>query len=1532
MSMNIYNPDGSVLIENVPITSNAKHYEEMMKSNYVKLSWNDNEYKILPTGAYIVWHNVRYKLFEDYQPAIKDEVKCVYEPEFQHPVMILDHTPCLFATRNSKGEDVKEPTWVYTGGLQLIVGRVQTIIAEELGVWLDSSITVKSKTVPTSVTISFDGDTIWSALGKICQAWNNEIEFHVVWDITRGTAESVNGCIYIGDISINDSGKGGIATLADGVNVVTTARQENNKNSFANYFVVRGGTRNITTVTASGNNVQTDTRMTLNSSKYPGSVIDKRANNNVPKIQDILIFDDIYPSLTLYCYNIRERVRRRQDEDGNYIAKEYNTDGSVKSYKMYSVYYMRLAYPTKDANGNVTAWTEFPFNKSTDMIDGKTLKCSFQANEEGNHSALAGRDFELTYHTADRTIPASATTGDSGVYIKKGDWEIVFEEDDDFIIPNSDTLQPYGESSPSIKCDTLLLYNILLTGDYLVNAQNKLEASALEEIDYRMTDYDNYTVKSYPHIFKQSKPSLFVGQQVNYTNREGQMDSHIIKIETSLECEYVQTITLGNARITGTITSVKDDVSAMSGVIDVNTSSISSITATLSKIMKQIREWANNFLSRVEDDIAAGHITFDAGLTANKVANLKLGAKFGDLFSFNDDGDIIAHTITSSDFDKLAVSDIHKDKMGYTIAVKDKTDGTYKLLIDELRAWSRTLTTELVVSGNASNGDFVSGFLGGKGWGITPRTVTNSAGVDEQKWTAEFDNIVVRGGLKVYEMVVSQLVGENDNRVFTGMLEVDHYDKESGKAYLNTNDGQTYNPFRTGDYIMVQQFTYDTSESNDVTKGYELIVEEYGNEGEGEDMLAWVTFSNFTSSFIENPTPETLIAEGDTFVRVDNISDPDRKGIVQIVSVGTASPYIDVIHGMKTDPNDSLKVRLGNLAGIIHPNFGSLEGFGLYSSNAYLTGDFTLRRTGEDLDTKFQILEDKFSSRFAKTEDGLTDDTNFLHNGRFNLNDLGEIDGWTEEGDDPQWFIGPDGLPFMVNGQPTKSGVDRITLESVGGKKVLHLAAANGVKVKMCQANDVIKQPSTHTEYTAPEYDEDGHVTKDAGEKEVNDTLYLSLKILPKAGTELLASLGETQGMTISISNSYDADLAEWQTVEQSGIWDGKGNFTLAVEGDCYITDVMLTTDSTENLKASYETSITQTDKKIELQAVKTTNTLKQYSTITQTADSISAKVGELENNLKDDLLDTGIDITNKKVVVTANKFEVQNNSGTTTMTVDADGNLCTSGNGSFKGTVYADNGIFKGTVYADSGSFKGTVCADGGSFKNMEAENITGKNFTLESGKIACFDFTSSYIGVASDSSQANTLHLSESVLVFNGENGKQVAVGPGSGLLGSSVLARFTSVAKSSDYSSRCGIYVNVDSGMTLSGLVNDAIQIGGGCVSGFKLRTEYIEKSDTTINQLSNAVLINANNYPTVYMPDFGQYMKYNGHVIMVKRWGTQGFKLVAQGSNAFLFQEGQVSQTNESYAWNGCSATFVFFPYISSGNYHGLWVEWRGVHSE
>lgn len=417
-------------------------------------------------------------------------------------------------------------------------------------------------------------------------------------------------------------------------------------------------------------------------------------------------------------------------------------------------------------------------------------------------------------------------------------------------------------------------------------------------------------------------------------------------------------------------------------------------------------------LSAIHDDTARGLITFLKGIKIGKDFSFDRSGNIHahslaleNNFRFDADGNIIAHSIASEN----ANTDEEK---GFIIVRKDET-GKYKLCIDELLAWGLTTVKQLHVKGDSTfdgnlfSKQFVSDFLTGKGWGIYNKPITNAAGMLENKWTGEFDNVIVRGSLRVYEMIISQLLGENDNRIFAGMMEVDHYDPETGKVYFDTQGGKLYNPFRKDDCIMVQQYNGMPNSSNDyyVTKNYELVITEAGcgSTADGENRLDWVKFDSFTSS-IEGATPDKLIKKKDTFVRVDNLSDTDRKGIMQIITVGTASPHMDVVYGLKTDPEGALKGRLGNLEGIVHPWFGRLQGFGEYLNNLYAVGDLILRRTGESVDTKFQVLENMFSSRFAKTSYELTNGKNYLENGQFleQVTDADNtiINGWEIDADE----------------------------------------------------------------------------------------------------------------------------------------------------------------------------------------------------------------------------------------------------------------------------------------------------------------------------------------------------------------------------------------------------------------------------------------------------------------------------------------------------------------------------------------------------
>ena len=556
---------------------------------------------------------------------------------------------------------------------------------------------------------------------------------------------------------------------------------------------------------------------------------------------------------------------------------------------------------------------------------------------------------------------------------------------------------------------------------------------------------------------------------------------------------------------------------------------------TIEELLKKIE---GKYLSKVKDDEAAGLITFLRGL--------RVGAGY----KFDESGNILADSIDANNLNVEGNS---------------------------------------VFAGDLCSPDFVAGFLTGKGWRLKNEPVENAAGVLENKYNLELDNLIVRGSMRIFEMIISQLLGENDNRIFTAMMEVDHFDAESGRVYLDTKEGRMYNSFRKGDYIMVQQYNGLPSEENDhyVTKNYELLVKEVGTEGEGEDRLAWVTFENFTSS-MAGATPEKLIKKRDTFVRVDNVSDTDRKGIIQVMTVGSDTPYIDIVQGLKTNPDSALKGRIGNLKGIRHPVLGQLKGFGEYLNNLYAIGEFVLSRTGESIDTKFQVLENMFSSRFSKTSYELTNEKNYIENGQF-LEQITDsenkiIAGWDiDTTDESVFWFDASGLPVMVNGNPTASGNRKVSLEKVDGRQILRVQNC-GIR----QKNALIRQPGTHKEYVAGEKSSAELPPTEAGYTDVQDKLYISVRIYAKTAGALtigFADCEEVRGKqnTLQQRTVNVAYSGAWKTIPIEGVWNGTGDFVIQYTGDCYLAIASLTDEPLSELSKTVSTQIVQTANNIKL-------------------------------------------------------------------------------------------------------------------------------------------------------------------------------------------------------------------------------------------------------------------------------------------------------------------------------------------------------------
>ena len=533
---------------------------------------------------------------------------------------------------------------------------------------------------------------------------------------------------------------------------------------------------------------------------------------------------------------------------------------------------------------------------------------------------------------------------------------------------------------------------------------------------------------------------------------------------------------------------------------------------------------------------------------------------------------------------KIGDGSIHRDEAGRVLpALEVKGDSTF--------------------TGNLSSPEFVSDFLGGQGWTIQKKEFVNSAGVIEYKYTLEIDNAVIRNTLRVFEMIISQLLGENDNRVFAAMMEVHHYDPETGKVWLSTNNGRWFMNFRKDDCIMVQQYQAenDVVSGGDgyITKSYELLITDVGSGGETDengDRLDWVTFTNFATQMSDNDgkpyTPEMLIKEGDTFTRVDNLTDPDRKGIVTMMTVGNNTPYMDVRYGLKTDPKNNLKSRIGNLEGIRNDIFGWLEGFGIYTTNYYGIGHFINAQTGENVQARQEMTLQRFHSFYQETTYNISDEDNFLTNGFFQK----ELESWTRcEADGTPVADEPDSqllgtveesgeamMPLMINGQMLSVANRRVAdITDMDGIKVLHLLGMG-----VSQAFSDIKPKGSHKEMESDSQESTEVV-------DVDDFMYMGIRILPVTHGTLYAKFikadGSWTGWETELEDSFDWLLWQYREIEANRWeWEGSGKFVLSYSGECYIRFVALTTDAVANARVDYQTHIEQTSRRITLQAIKT--------------------------------------------------------------------------------------------------------------------------------------------------------------------------------------------------------------------------------------------------------------------------------------------------------------------------------------------------------
>ena len=709
--MVIYDINGNKIID-ATLTSGAEHEEELGKSNLVRLSWQSELKVTLPAGAYIIPFDdgLKYRLLNAYSPN-EDNTAFKYTPEFNHPLMWLSRVPFLYDTTDADKNPIKQQEWSFEGLTTNALEYACKAINEALG------ITEKAQqftytlcgNVDASVSFSVSANDILSVLSAIAQGCkNNSCEWHLSWE---------HKALYFGQISINLGEE--VPTLKVHDNV-QTASVSGNKENYYNCFYPQGSTKNMSTKALVGSgNVATLIRLGLNKSTYPdgciyidtdGNITTKAAfdASNAIKQTLALSFDDIYPHVDLYVYNVRKHVRYLRNEQ----TKEVELDNKGNK-KTYTIWYMRLAFPSttqiagktiintthdKDDSGNIIThyWYDYEIDKAKQILQGYTLKGIFKVNTHALSNeydvlvqALVGQPngqdgFELHYHDINNPIDPKPNEGDSGISILKGDYEILKYQSGDTIIPTNESegLYPRGKDKPDYTCNMVVLFNIVMGESETKLAQDELAARTIKEINRRTQDNNNYSFASNAVAFASHNPNLYIGQKVTFDDGFGyKLKTRVIKLVTKLDYPIIQEITVGNQAVKGTISQLKEDVN---NILSGNFSGGGLNSTQTSELVKNYVD--PRFLRKNIPDTAQELITFLKGITVGENG-----------YGFSELGEVLANVVKSSDFHAGLLDGagfgIYKDEYGKSIAEVDKLNVRQKATFSELEYKRLAFTT-----------------------------------------------------------------------------------------------------------------------------------------------------------------------------------------------------------------------------------------------------------------------------------------------------------------------------------------------------------------------------------------------------------------------------------------------------------------------------------------------------------------------------------------------------------------------------------------------------------------------------------------------------------------------------------------------------------------------------------------------------------------------------------------------------------------------------------------------------------------------
>lgn len=886
--MVIYDINDSKILE-APLTESAEHEEELGKSNLVRLSWQSDIKVTLPVGAYIVPFNdgIKYRLLDPYTPN-EDSTAFKYTPEFQHPLMWLSRVPFLYDTTDADKNPIKQQEWSYDGLTTNALEYACKAINEALGITENKFTYTLCGNVDSAVSFSVSSNDILSVLSSIAQGCkNNPCEWHLSWK---------HRILYFGQVSINLGENVQILKAHENIQYPSISESKEN---YYNCFYPQGSTKNMSRKALVGTgNYATLARIGLDKTIYPdghiyidenGKITTKAKFEASKAIKQTLAlsFDDVYPHIDLYVYNVRQVVKKLKNSQTNKI--ELDSDGKEKTY---TIWYMSLAYPTtikdntktlvnttndKDEQGNVVThyWYSYELDVKKQVLQGHTLKGFFKVNThttDGKYDALTqslvgqpnGQDgFELGYH---KDVSASS-----------GEYEIMKYQSGDIIIPTNENegLYPRGKNKPDYTCNIVVLFNIVMGENETKAAQEELAARTIKEINRRTQDNNNYSFQSNAVEFAKNNPNLYIGQKVIFNDGNGyELNTRILKLITKLDYPIIQEIVVGNQAVKGTISQLKEDVN---NILSGNFSGGGGLNAA--QATELIKNYTDvRFLSKLTPDTAQELITFIKGVA------------FGNGAGIDGEGNALLKSVVLEILKSYDFSSTAESGFGFT----KRKDGKYQFSVTDLIVWGKAVFNELEIRRlSYVGGNMVFSSCGSKIKKVVPVDKDGNEMEDHMEYLTAGGRLIPSNGKvlaynkKVFTKRVKMFSKGGkylpvNGKVYGSYDENETIGAAAYRCYFYQDDGTTAttNLWQSGDQARCQTFNIKDGKYKGVSnRHYWRLVKKVGED--------YIDLSA-TDCEVGSDIPQA----GDSLVQFGSRIDTDRMSLIYVVVNGDDAPAI----------------------------------------------------------------------------------------------------------------------------------------------------------------------------------------------------------------------------------------------------------------------------------------------------------------------------------------------------------------------------------------------------------------------------------------------------------------------------------------------------------------------------------------------------------------------------------------------------------------------------------------------------------------